>query len=279
VRKVAAVAAVALGLAPAASAETTAQVQALALRAQHDPSALARLGQVRIVDGRRADLRAALDGASAVELQARLRTLAAGGERSAIPPGARGTARGILRESRFRGSAVPRPLHRPLQWLGRQLRKVFGPVGRLADRMPGGRAVFWLLIASIVVAAAVVGGVRVGRRRGGRLLELGEQRTRGRRADPARLEREADDAEARGDLERALRLRFRAGLLRLGRADAIPLRESLTSGEVRRLIASPAFDTLAHDHDEVVYGGATAGREHVVRARECWPRVLEEARR
>jgi hypothetical protein len=64
-------------------------------------------------------------------------------------------------------------------------------------------------------------------------------------------------------------------LLRLGRAQVVPLRASLTSGEARRIIRLPEFDALARTHDEVVYGGRSAVADDVVLARERWPRVLE----
>ena len=92
--------------------------------------------------------------------------------------------------------------------------------------------------------------------------------------DPGQLEREADEAERSGDAARALRLRFRAGLLRLGPGRVVPLRESLTSGEARRLVRLPEFDRLARTHDEVVYGGRAARAADAVEARETWPRVL-----
>jgi hypothetical protein len=70
-------------------------------------------------------------------------------------------------------------------------------------------------------------------------------------------------------------LRFRAGLLRLGRARVVPLRASLTSGEARRILRLAEFDALARAHDEVVYGGRTAVSADLAAARERWPRVLE----
>ena len=78
---------------------------------------------------------------------------------------------------------------------------------------------------------------RVGRRRA-RGTGAVARDMRATNEDPAVLEREADDAERRGDLERAVRLRFRAGLLRLGDRGAIEYRPSLTTSEVRGLLGS-----------------------------------------
>src|SRR5207253_4249275 len=134
------------------------------------------------------------------------------------PAGARplgnpqGTVRAILSERRFSGSDVPRPFHRPLSWLGGELRRAYDWVSRW---LPGGRLSFWTLAAAAIVLLAATAAVRMGRRRSALLVEGGGARVRGRSEDPRELERAADEAERGGDLERALRLRFRAGLLRL----------------------------------------------------------------
>ena len=65
--------------------------------------------------------------------------------------------------------------------------------------------------------------------------------------DPKTLERQADAAEASGDLEAALRLRFRAGLLRLDRRGAIEFRPSISTHEVRRAVRSEDFDAARRD--------------------------------
>ena len=161
-----------------------------------------------------------------------------------------------------------------LVWLGER----FSPVSRafhwLAQYVPGGASTLWGLLAALVVLGSVAVAGRTARRRGASLLELGEHAHDPAGADPRQLEREADAAEAAGDAAMALRLRFRAGLLRLGRARVVPLRDSLTSGEARRLVRLPEFDLLAGTHDEVVYGGRSARAEDAVDARERWPIVL-----
>jgi hypothetical protein len=269
----------ALAVAPTAqpSGVTSAQLASLAARAPHDLRALAELRAVDRVDGRPVDLRAALD-ANGPELNARLRVLATqgAGRASITTADPRATAHAILAGRRFSGSNVPRPLHGPLHWLGERVRHTFEWV---TVRLPGGGRTLWSILAGLVVAVAALTAARLVRRRGGRMLESAERRARAPTEDPRRLEREADDAERNGDLARALRLRFQAGLVRLARSEAIPARTSLTNGEIARRLQSPVFAELADDFDEIVYGGRSADAGDVARARAAWPRVLEGTRR
>ena len=96
--------------------------------------------------------------------------------------------------------------------------------------------------------------------------------------DPDALERDAERAEAAGDLNLAIRLRFRAGLLRLDRAGAIRYRPSLTSSQVAYTLRSRDFEELAARFDAVAYGGRTADADDVSDARDRWPRVVTGAR-
>jgi len=95
--------------------------------------------------------------------------------------------------------------------------------------------------------------------------------------DPRALEARADAAEAAGDLEAALRLRFRAGLLRLDARGAIDFRPSISTIEVRRRLHDDDFDALAATFDDVVYGGRPPAADDLAAARERWPRVIEDA--
>jgi hypothetical protein len=131
----------------------------------------------------------------------------------------------------------------------------------------------WTLAALLVVVLAAVLGSRLVRRRTAEAVARGHEAAAGP-LDPGKLERRADEAERRGELEQALRLRFRAGLLRLQRADAIPARDSLTSGEVARRLRSADFDRLAGVFDEVVYGGRRPERADLESSRASWARVL-----
>ena len=251
------------------------EFERLVARAQADPAAVSELERVESVDGRPVDLRAALAGAERDELAERLETLSEGTEArgAASATDARREAREILSERRFHETDVPRPFRGILLRLGDALREAFE---WLAERVPGGRATVWTVLAALVVGAAAFAAAKLARRRAGRAVERERLRTAPDRADPRALEREADEAERGGELERALRLRFRAGLIRLDRARAIDLRDSLTSGEVRRRLRSAEFDRLADTFDEVVYGRRPPSPPDVEASRRGWPRVLAE---
>ena len=95
--------------------------------------------------------------------------------------------------------------------------------------------------------------------------------------DPAVLEHQADDAEKNGDLELAVRLRFRAGLLRLERCGLLAERDTRTSREIAVILGSPSFTHLAADLEEILYAEVPAGASHADAARTRWPRVPEES--
>jgi hypothetical protein len=260
-----------------AAAVTGAELRALAERAADDPAALTRLRSVDSVDGRPVDLRAALAGVEGEALRDRLRVLAESGERIAAGGSPREDAARILSDRRFRESEVPRPFHGLLVWIREQFAFVGRPFEWLAERIPGGPRVLWTLLAGAAIALAVFVARRTAQRRAGRGLTRARERRDARGLDPRELERRADEAERRGDLEAAVRLRFRAGLLRLGSKEVIPRRESLTTGQVRRLVRLKEFDGLARSHDEIAYGGRAASRDDAEAARAGWPVVLAKA--
>lgn len=274
--------------APAAAQEpaadiTAEQLRALAGRAAWDPAALERLRGVERVDGRPTDLGRALAGAEGAELAARLAALDPGPARSpAGPPpaaAARDDARRILDGRRYDRSPVPRPFRGVLRRLGGWLRPVTGPLGRLWSAVADNAAV--ALVAGLaVLAASSVVTARLIRRRTSAGLRRGRVRgASGRRDDPDELDRLAERAEAAGELAWAVRLRFRAGLLRLHLAGAIVDRPALTTGELTRHLPLPHLPALTAAFEEVAYGGRPATAVDVEAARADWPRVLEEASR
>jgi hypothetical protein len=181
---------------------------------------------------------------------------------------ARRQAEQILSERRFHRHDVPRPFRGVLDAMS----KVFEPIVNAIGNLFGEPAIGIPLAVLLVLGALLLVARTVRRREWEGLLEA---RERGPRLlDPARLEREADEAERQGDLERAIRLRFRAGLLRLDRAKAIALEPSTTSGEVSRTLRSRDFEDVAASFDAVVYGRRPPRGEDVELSRAGWTRVL-----
>ena len=198
---------------------------------------------------------------------------------SVDPEAARRAARDIVGSRRFRPEEVPKPLEGVLRWLGDRL----APIGRLFEPIIDffsegvGRILLVVLIAAVVALIAY----RLSR---SRTTSAARHRRHSIRQgetslDPDQLERDAAVAEAAGALDRAIRFRFRAGLLRLDRAGAISYRPSLTSSQVARSLRSRDFEELAATFDAIAYGGRPADATDVADARERWPRVLTEARR
>jgi hypothetical protein len=161
---------------------------------------------------------------------------------------------------------------RPFRGLLHALSKVVQPVVDAISGLFGQPWLGWPLAALLVLVALLLVARTVRRRAWEGLREAGERAPRP--LDPARLEREADEAERQGDLERAIRLRFRAGLLRLDRAKAIALEPSTTSGEVSRTLRSRDFEDVASSFDAVVYGRRPPRGEDVELSRAGWTRVL-----
>ncbi len=134
-----------------------------------------------------------------------------------------------------------------------------------------------IILGLIVLTVVCLVAMRIARR----VPRLGPETTTtgtdGLREDPRRLEAEADAAEASGDLELAVRLRFRAGLLRLERQGLLAGRDVLTAAEIADRLQSPSFRKLAADLEEILYAEAPAQSSHARSSRELWPQVQPEA--
>jgi hypothetical protein len=195
------------------------------------------------------------------------------------PADAQATARHILSGRQFRPAPTPRPFRNQLNWLGDRLHPIVSWIGRVFTDIFGRNWV--IIVAFIVIAIAAAYFVSRARARRGspdgrrRSLIAGSDESE----DPDALEQAADAAERAGDLDRALRLRFRAGLLRLGDHGAIRYRPSVTTNEVRRALGSETFDELARTFDAVAYGGREAEPPDVETARREWPRVVSGTNR
>ena len=199
------------------------ELVALAERAAGDPGARAELLAVDRVEGQPVAVREALEGARGAELERRARLIAASVEAGAEgPPAAeqRRQARDVLAERRFHGAELPRPFTGPLAWLGDRVQPVADWINDRGVGVPGGPLLLWtLLAAGVLLAAATVTSTTITRR--ALAIERARKAALPATDDPRALEREAERAERDGDWERAVRLRFRAGLLRLDRRNVI----------------------------------------------------------
>jgi hypothetical protein len=260
----------------AAQSVSGAELTALAERAATDSAARAELLAVDEVDGQPVAVGAALDGARGEEIERRARLIAAGVAAAADAPAAaeqRRRAQEVLSERRFRGAELPRPLQGPIEWLGDRLEPVLDWINDRGANVPGGPIVLWtILAAGVLLAAGTITGSTIRRR--ALAIERAHAAALPATDDPRKLEREAERAERDGDWERAVRLRMRAGLLRLDRRDVIVYRPSLTTGEVARTLRSPAFTEAGERFDAIAYGGRPAGREDAEHARRAWAEVL-----
>jgi hypothetical protein len=189
--------------------------------------------------------------------------------------GPRARARQILDERRFRGSSVPRPFAGIVRWLGKRLQPVADFFSDLALRVPGGGALLWGILAGLVILAAA-GLSRISINRRAAAAARAARAEEREREDPRELERAADRADAAGEWERAVRLRFRAGLLRLDARHVLEYRSSLTTGEVAAALSLPAFHRVGSDFDAIAYGGREAHEQDARASREGWERVLEQ---
>jgi hypothetical protein len=194
------------------------------------------------------------------------------------PDEARSAAHHILSGRQYRTAPTPRPFRKPLTWLGDRLQGVVHWFGRVLSHVPW--PLLLVLGLAAVVAAITFAVITTRARRGRPDARRRTSRIPGEESeDPDELERIADAAERDGRLDHALRLRFRAGLLRLGNRGAIRYRPSLTTNEVRRALGSESFDDLARTFEAVAYGGRDAAPPDIETARREWPRVVASANR
>jgi hypothetical protein len=191
---------------------------------------------------------------------------------------ARGVARRILAERRFKPSAVPRPLHGVLRWLGEPIRRLFAPIGRLVERIAGNHAALAVPAAAVVALTVLVSTTLI-RRRGPHGARRFSTRPHVAGDDAETLERQAVQAEQEGNLELAFRLRFRAGVVRLHRLGAVSLRPSTTSGQLVRQLRLSEFEDMAMMFDQVAYGQRRLASSELDAARANWSRVLEDVSR
>lgn len=257
---------------------TAAEVRALAEQAVTDDGALAELRSIEVVDGRPVDLAAATADLG-TDRPERLRALARTFEGTASSPVDRAEARRqaarVLEADKYQEPREPRPFRGVLRWLADRLRPVGRPFAALWDaaaELPGGGLLLLCLLGGLVGLAVFAlagrgrGAAVAGSSRGTWLVDP--------ELDPADLEARAAEAEARGELGVAVRLRYEAGLLRLARQGRVVLRPDTTPYGAASQVADPTLDRLTATFVELVYGDRRATDADLGEARQGWDELL-----
>jgi hypothetical protein len=185
-------------------------------------------------------------------------------------------AQEILSQQRFHARKSPAPFRGVFRWLGDRLAPVLDPVQRFFARLFENTAAQVTLVIIVVLVVVVISRLAI-RRRAATALGDGGRRARRGRDDPAALEREAERAEADGDFEHAIRLRFRAGVLRLQLAGRVQRGDTTATRAIGRQLNSHLFDAIGDTFDAVAYGGNPATERDARSTRESWTRVLSES--
>jgi hypothetical protein len=210
------------------------------------------------------------------------------GDPSGLAGQARHEARHILSQPPFSTPPGHSAIDDFFHDLGHWLYDVVGPVWRfvfdhvllpIRNGLSGVFGSWWPVpLGVIVVAVALVIGVRLGRRRARVGVARAGRVAEARDEDPDALDAAAEEAEQHRDYDLAVRLRFRAGLARLERGGLISGRQTHTSAQLARVLRSPTFVALAGQLEGIVYAGHTATADDVGMARSGWPRIPVEAR-
>jgi hypothetical protein len=161
-----------------------------------------------------------------------------------------------------------------VRWVAHQLRHLIGhPIAHGAHVAFGPWAdVALALLAGGLVAVGCLLWLR--RSRPGRAASAAHATAAPSRRATSLLDT-ATTAWHDGDLDRALRLRFEAGLEQLEARGALEDRRALTTAALRDQLASRAFDDLAATHTLVAYAGVHASPDDVADAFGRWPEVSE----
>lgn len=256
---------------------TAVEAAALAETAATDDAALAELRSITEVDGVPVDLAAATADLGA-DRRSRLLALAAvlAGDEPVGDPGARDPdaartrAEEVLAADKYQETRLPRPFKGPLEWLADRLRPVGDAIDDVAGSIPGGRGLLLVGLGIALGALTWWATTRTGRAK----IANARWSVVDPAADPAELDRAADDAEAAGDHATAVRRRYEAGLLRLAREGRIDLRPDTTPASVAAALGDQTVDRLTATFEEVVYGGRGASVADADEARDGWRAVL-----
>ncbi|HEU5002647.1 MAG TPA: DUF4129 domain-containing protein [Actinomycetota bacterium] len=152
---------------------------------------------------------------------------------------------------------------------------IFERIGSLVSAIP---LPSWLLALIAVLVAGLVVVILIRRAR----MVVPERAVPlpgTRRSKQPDWDRMADEALARGDLEAAVRARYRALLAALAARGVVPAAQSLTAGECRRAVSSgmpdlfPAVARATQVFESAIYGHTPVERSEVEALREATQQV------
>ncbi|MCL4449027.1 MAG: hypothetical protein M1483_04660 [Actinobacteria bacterium] len=195
----------------------------------------------------------------------------------------RKTAQTILKEPQFRSHTPPRPLHGLLStighWLDFKLPSFPHPFGsNIFSNM------LWTMLILAVISAVILGFAIVLTHR------LTSKAVRVKRLEdktptipaktdylnPDELLRQAILAENSSQFNEAVKLRFKAGIVRLEKDGYVTNTLTTTTEDISETIASPTFNYLAKTFNEIAYANKTADIQDMLEARSGWVMVLKE---
>lgn len=166
------------------------------------------------------------------------------------------------------GRALSGYVRRAIDWFNQTVLGV-------GENSTAGRFLFWTIITLVILIVAAVVTTRLVKRRAASLaIDRAAVVTAQEVESPDILERQAAAALAQRQHEEAIRLYYRAGLIRLGRRGVIQYEPSLTSGEVADIVQTAVFDHIARTFDGVAYGHRSANADQVAAARSDWDTLL-----
>lgn len=186
-----------------------------------------------------------------------------------------GVADKILSGREYQFRRTPAPFRGILQTLGRWLKPVFDAVERFFDVIWGNPA-SQIATAAVLLILFVLVARTVASRRRVQAVSRSFGRASGRAEDPAALDAAAEAAEQRGAFDLALRLRFRAGLIRLERAGRITAVDRRPTGALAEAIGSPPLARLGERFDAVAYGHEEATVDDIDTARSTFAELLRD---
>lgn len=136
-----------------------------------------------------------------------------------------------------------------------------------------------LIGLAIIVALALGARFFISRRSASTPKEKSQRSAAPAQIDVGAIVEEAERASRAGDYATAIRLRFKAGIARLGRRGVIVGGEHTTNLRISDQLGLEEFDRLASSFERVVYGGQEADAGTDDESRTTWPAVIEKARR